>query len=288
MGIGGKSTFTSHDGDVLRYIPDIDGAWLANVSPVPLEIKVHAEFPEVTKSGFGRPKMATGSARTTGAECTFNNMANVEGGTRGKGFVMDFSGIVQPGGHVRFKWIDLDNPGPPPLVDISASDDYGGLGSVVPVSQREVVESDQDPSVIDVTPPPQGAKVVSWNGTTNSSGMGLEQYSSDFPSGVTVASVVTSQGVRQAISNLSGTVYTVQLMYYLGNYAGGWYISGNGNFDGEALSSNGHSRVVAYLDFAPGVTFYCEPDTSGNYSSYSSITFRNCQFSDRYVFGATS
>lgn len=261
---------------------------MINTSPVPLELTVHAEFPEVTKSGFGRPSMRLLSSQVSGTEFSTNKAADVTPGTKGKGFIFNFSGIVSPGGHIRMVWVDMSEPGPPPFVDISASDDYGGLGSVVPVSQREVVDSPDESTPLDITPAPAGAKVVSWNGSTNASGMGLDQYTSQFPSGVSITTVSTSQGIRQAISNVGSDVYTLQLMYYLGNYSGGWYTAGNGNIDGEALSSNGHSRVMAYVDFSPGITFYYEPVTPGNYSSYSSITFRNCAFADRYVLGAAS
>lgn len=279
---------SGYDGAVLRYTPDIEGATIKNVSPVPLEVKLHVEFPEVTKSGFGRPNMRMLTAGTETGGFKIDRAASVAGGTSGKGFILDYSAIVGPSGHLRMVWVDMDTPGPPPSVDISASDDYGGLGPVEPVITRDTMESIDERPPTDVTSPPLGATVVSWNGKTNGAGMGLDQYKAGFPQGVSVASVSTSQGVRQAISNVGSNMYTVQLMYYLGDYAGTWYTGGNSAIDGEAVSVNGHSRVMAYVDFAPGNTFFYEPSTTGSYSSYSSITFRNCSFADRYVFGAAS
>lgn len=256
LGIGGASTLSSHDGNVLRYVPDIEGAYLRNVSPVPLEVTVHGEFPEVTKSGFGRPTMRVTSYLTSGTEATYNKQANVPGGTNGKGFTFDISTILQPGGHIRFIWVDLDTPGPPPAIDISASDDYGGLGAVEPVTQREVTDSPDENVVTDKTlipiypgPVDKVYTTLAWASPASATDqIGLNRTTTLLPPGITYSNSV--------LKNVSNTYFnSVYVNTFLGgtsftNY--GYTSNASGDFGG--VSSG---RMMATIGFAVGavITF---------------------------------
>lgn len=285
LGFGGILDFIGEDGSVIiQAQPRPEGAYFYNKSPVDIFLGLNVRFTEIYKSGTNRPQWKIGNNNTELPRVYGSNAITIGGGPDGKGMSLDIKVVVRPGGFMRIVMLDVDYSQVVrgPIIDIMATDDV-----ITPIIKplppiREPPDDDEEVPVPS-TDPSDKPTVLSWNGPTQNMGMGLQQYAGGFPPGILVETVSTSQGMRQFMRNNGNAVYTAMLFYYLADYGGAWYSTGN--IDGESVSVNGHSRVVAYVDLSPGSTFSYEPVVMGNYQSYSSIVFRRCAFADRYLYG---
>lgn len=286
LGVGGSTTLVASDGNkLLSYDPGASGSIVCNISDKPLYVDFSIDFPDVRKTGIGRPKLLTREHDCDVFEALSDSNANLSrfGGEPSRGYSYKTARIIHPQGYLIFKWESIDDTRTMPLnrIKVSIADGIGDLGVVYDNPSRDDVDGKGEeafPSEADDYP-----TSLSWNGSTQGFGMGLQQYAGGFPAGVGVETLSTAQGFKQQVVNNSQTTYTALIMYYLANYSGPWYKQGN--IDGEDFSTNGHSRVIAYASLAPGERFICEPSTPGNYTSYSSIIFRRCAFADRYIYG---
>lgn len=287
LGIGGDMpVISSHDGQVLEVRNLDKGTYFFNRSPVPFKFSFDVRIPQMYKSGFGRPTWSIGYSNGSVPDTYTSNSATVKNGEPKKGMTAFGDMVINPGGFLRLSVVDADYTKKmlPNYVAFSATDDYGGIDSVVPPPRvKEVGPDGMEAPQSTIASASDGASVLSWNGPTQSNGMNLSAYSAGFPDGVSVDTVNTSQGLRQYMRNNGQVTYTAILFYYLADYSGNWYRSGN--IDGENLTSGGHSRVLAYADLSPGASFAYEPDQTGSFSSYSSIVFRRCSYADRYLYG---
>lgn len=270
FGIGGEMSLTCNDGDVLRYSPGESGSYITNVSPVSLRVSGVVDFPTVRKTGFGRPAMLFArSVGTSFDRATVSSEMSYPDGDQGKGYRVMFSIVLPSGSHVKFRWENLDSADGFAYIDITATDDYGGLGAVT--TPREVL----DPEVVDSNP------IVEVGVSRNTfSWRGLQSVSDQWGlSGITMPDGVSYNPLSGVLTNESSSFRMLWINLYAdGN--GTWNVSSGG--DGEVTSK----RAVFGFPFEVGQSVFASFGTNQvPWDCYSAITFSYAGYSTRYSTG---
>jgi len=275
FGLGGYVNFMSHDGNVLKYTPYAEFCDLSNTSPVPLMVTVDGDFPEVTKSGFGRPKLHITGKDASAVTFTQERKATVGKYTVGKGYTFDISGVLQPGGRFRMTWTDLDKGGPVPDITVTASDDWGGLGEVQKPTERDVAPDD---AMVDlpVTRDIQSAAYPAFNWgapISTSDNWGLGALATALPPGI-----IYDPAYATLQNDGTSSIRSAMLILYMG----GGQTSVSGSYDGNMIEN---TRFAGIVDLTPGATFKCQTGLAGRsppQMSYGCLMFSEMPYELRY------
>lgn len=271
FGIGGEADITSKDGTVLaRYWPEDGSSAVQNVSGKTLTYSITLRFPQVYKSGSGRPKLGMAWYKASPKFNNWTSAVTVNGGAQDKGYVVHSVISIDTGGHMRYRWTDLLESAAmlPTEATVVVTDDVGDL-KLRASPLREV-----QPSSTTSVPGPSVGPVdsvytsLSWATPASSTDqIGLVRSVSLLPPGITY-----SNSVLKNVSNtdfnsvyvntfLAGTSFT--------NY--GYTANSSGDFGG--VSSG---RLMATIGFSVGaVITFTGPGTNNTVTGVMSFSTRS-------------
>lgn len=256
-GGGGNTQFgNSSYSKVLTYLVDGDSSMIHNTSPVPLMVFFRLQVPQAYKSGFGRPDVKVTSVRSD-LQVYFDANATVDGGEPGKGLYLTIRGSMEPGAKFRvtMQSVDFSKPMKNNLIDIFASDDFGGDS---PVLTGPIPKEDYDASLeTPVSFVPQGAgahaSFISWSGPyTGTDPMGFGANASRLPSFISTTRYRLGGTMDSvALRNDSDTEYIINFSLVINDWQGSIrYYCPNG--ERTEMEMNGRTIGVATVAFPPG------------------------------------
>lgn len=280
FGIGGATVIGSHDGDVLSYRPSVEGGFVRNESPVPLLLQFDLSFDDVRKSGTGRPDLRFKSQGYVSQRFTSTARDNVAPGLDGKGYSTRGRGVLQPGGSLQFYWLNLSSSSGHCHLSITATDDYGGLGTVT-TAVRDVPDDLGGDGSVAVQQPNSMAQTISWSGPINSDDrLGLFGAADLLPDGIVYS------GSTGTFTNVSNTGVGSMFFIIYATAACVWNTTGDWDWGPQGSSTQRASGVAA---LAVGQSFSISGPVDGvRGTSYSFAAFASTPFSGRYAAGGIS
>lgn len=246
LGIGGDAYLSAKDGTrLVRYVPYTTKSVLFNASGKVLNVMINLRFPQVYKSGTGRPLLRAGWSGVSNTYSQWNSEAKVNGGASGKGYTYHATFTIQPEGHYSLYWENLNESATmqPTDATMAISDDSASLALTGITTRDEVGDSitSSPPVQLYVRPPP-----VMWQGSAVTGDFAAFSRSVSFlPEGVAYNS-----GIFKNVANTS-----INTLYFSMNYNGSLT---NYGYDGNASGSydfQSSGMLMSMVPFGVGATF---------------------------------
>ncbi|APG76560.1 hypothetical protein 4 [Hubei tombus-like virus 2] len=258
LGIGGSTTLRAADGtQLISYDPGSAGSIMVNVSGKPLFVDFTAFFPDVRKSGIGRPSLKTRHNLTESYQTVVDENADLSrfGGEPKKGYEYSTSRTIQPDGYFILQWADLNDSRtmPQTRVKVVISDTLGERGPVVTGGSRDTVDGKGTEVIAITRQPTVGASFTSWAGSyTYTDPLGFGANINRLPSFITATRYRLGGSMDSvALRNDSDMEYVICFSLVINNFQGSIrYYCPNG--ERTEMELNGRTIGVATVAFPPG------------------------------------